>query len=144
MARKQQMTPAREKKRLVVILVIGLPLLFLTYGYFFFREQGKLEGTAWVEVPDQFVDRCVEWCKVKWDEAAGKYFSQEVAVEGPPDETIAPGSAGNLAKPPRMYGMEVPLEDHRKLVLKATQGGRLSLPGEDEEIKEVEEPAVQE
>jgi hypothetical protein len=132
MRKKKEMSRSRENRRMTFLLIVGLPTLLLIYGYFYYRDQGKLEGTVWVEAPDQFVDRCIEWGKEKWDEVAGRYFTDEIIAQDPDDELFAPGSAGQLGKAPRMYGMEVPLEEHRKLVLKATEGGTLSIP-EDEE-----------
>lgn len=138
MRKKKDMSRSRENRRLVILLIFGLPILVLVYGYFYYRDQGKLEGTVWVEAPDRFVDRCVEWGKEKWDELAGRYFTDEVIVQDSDDELFAPGSAGQLGKSPRMYGMEVPLEEHRKLVLKATEGGTLSIPEDEEEVNEDE------
>jgi len=127
------MAPEHEKRRLIVILSIGLPVLFLVYGYFFYREQGKLDGTAWVQVPD----RAVDWCVGKWDELIARYYGNGTALEPPDTAAFAPGSAGNAAKSPRMYGMEVPLEEHRNLVLESTKGGQLSIP-EGEKAEEAE------
>jgi putative intracellular protease/amidase len=138
MGRKKDMTPGRQKKRIMVLLAIGVPLYLLVYTYFIFRDQGKFDDTALVTVPDQIVNTCVDWCTGKWDELTGSYFAEE-EVEGAPGEAFAPGSAGQLGKSPKMYGMEVPLEQHRKLVLESTKGGTLSIP--DESSEEVTEEA---
>jgi len=135
--KRNEITPDREKKRIAIILVVGLPALLLTYGYFFYRDEGKLEGTSWVKAPD----RAVEWCIAKWNELSAPFYAETGDTEAGGDEIFADGSAGRLGKAPRMYGMEVPLEEHRKLVLKATEGGTLSIPETESPAEEVVEEA---
>jgi hypothetical protein len=141
MARKKDVTPnTGEKKRIVVILFLGLPILFAVYGYFYFYEEGRFEGTSLEDGPRVVAD----WCVDMWGVAVDKVMSLaqgpddiEVEVTNEGEEVYAPGSAGNLANPPKMYGMEVPLEEHRKLVLESTKGGQLHVP-EEEVVEEIE------
>jgi hypothetical protein len=138
MARKKDVSPnTGEGKRIMVILLFGLPVLLAVYGYFYFYEEGKFEGTSLEDGPQVVAD----WCVDMWGVAVDKVMSLaqgpddiEVEVTDEGREVYAPGSAGNLANPPKMYGMDVPIEEHRNLVRESTRGGQLNLP--DEEVVE--------
>ena len=88
--------------------MIGLPILLAVYGYFFFLEEGKLEGTSLEKGPQVVTD----WCIEIWNRAVDEV---KALAEAPEDEDLevvneedlyAPGSAGQLGKAPKMYGMD--------------------------------------
>ena len=116
----------REKVRIAIILLVGLPILVYTYIYYLGDDTISLPKPS-MESLEKVREVAAGWMsKLKSSE-------EKPEAEADNDELFAPGSAGNLAlmnKDLKLKGMEMSLEEQRAATKRVFRDGKMNVDEE--------------
>jgi hypothetical protein len=115
----------REKVRIAIILLVGLPILVYTYIYYLGDESISLPKPS-MKSFDKVREVATGW-------VSKLQSTDEEEPKTDNDELFAPGSAGNLAlmnKDLKLKGMEMSLEEQRAAAKRVFRDGKMNIDEE--------------